>query len=124
MRNPFRTLMLCTALALTPACASPRLEAPIAAAETLDQRAYALLSTYAALLEEAADIAADPATPRGVVRALAQAEAKASPAIEALGEAAAAYVRAGEDAEAQARLARALGEAQAPIAALQSLVRP
>ena len=66
MIKPMRVAALAAALALTPACASlqlgqPRLENPVSAANTLDQRAYAALHAYAAVIEEAADIVRDPA---------------------------------------------------------------
>ena len=65
MRHPLRVLALACALAATPACASlqfgeTRIENPIAAAHTLDQRAYAMLHAYAAVIEEATDIVRDP----------------------------------------------------------------
>ena len=87
MRHPLRVLALACALTVTPACASlqlgaTRIENPIAAAQTLDQRAYALLHGYAAIVEEATDIVADPATPQAFKRALGQAERVATPAAE------------------------------------------
>lgn len=53
MRHPLRALALGLALAATPACASlqlgeTRIENPLAAARSIDQRAYALLHAYAA----------------------------------------------------------------------------
>lgn len=145
MRHPVRTLTLASALALTPACASlhvGRIENPIAAATSLDQRAYALLQTYAAVIEEATDVVRDPATPLALTRALGQAERIATPTAEALGIAVAAYVRARGDFEAASgqdqttleraahalaitarRLDEAVGAAKAPIAELQNLVR-
>src|SRR5690606_31349589 len=100
MRHPLRVLALSLALAAAPACAAfdlgaSGIENPLAAAQTLDQRAYALLESYAAVLEEAADIVRDPATPDDVRRALARAEAAATPVVEALHAALAAH-RAGE----------------------------
>ena len=68
MRHPLRALALACALPLTPACASldigeTRLENPASAARTLDQRAYALLNAYAAVIEEATDIVRDANAP-------------------------------------------------------------
>lgn len=130
MRHPLRTLALVCALILTPACESLRLgrlgagqiENPLAAARTLDQRAYALLHAYAAVMEEATDIVADPATPLAFTRVLARAEAVATPLAEALELAAAAYVSA-QSASAAQRLDQAIQAAEAPIAELQDLVR-
>jgi len=147
MRHPLRVLALACALAVTPACASlqlgsTRIENPIAAAETLDQRAYALLASYAAVVEEATDIVRDPTAPLAFKRALGQAERAATPAAETLEIAIAAYVQARADFEAASgasqpamqraataltiaaqRLNEAIVRAQAPVADLQDLVR-
>lgn len=147
MRHPMRVLALACALTLTPACAAlqlgqTRIENPIAVAQTIDQRAYALLHSYAAIVEEATDIVADPATPLAFKRALGQAERAATPAAETLHVAVTAYMRARADFEASSNAnqstlqraatalsvaARHLNEAvvaaQAPIAELEGLVR-
>ncbi|HEX8900223.1 hypothetical protein [Vitreimonas sp.] len=147
MRNPLRALALACALTLTPACASmqvgeTRIENPVAAARTLDQRAYAVLHTYAAIIEEATDIVRDPATPIGFKRALGQAERVATPAAETLQIAVTAYVQARADFEAASgesqptleraaialtiaarRLSEAVLAADAPISELEDLVR-
>ncbi len=127
MRKFLRIIALALALAAVPACASLKLGQtefvnPIAAARTLDQRAYATLHSYAALLEEAGDIVANPATPISLTRALARAERAATPAVEALELALAAYLRS-RDATAVARLSEAIAAAQAPITALQTQIR-
>jgi hypothetical protein len=142
-----RTIALGLALAATPACASlnvggTRIENPIAAADTLDQRAYAALNAYAAVIEEATDIVRDPNVPIGFKRALGQAERAATPASEALEIAVAAYIRARTDFEAASgatqptlqraatalsvaarRLNEAIQTAQPAIAELEDLVR-
>ena len=147
MRHPLRVLALACALALTPACASlqfgqTRFENPISAAQTIDQRAYALLHSYAAIVEEATDIVADPATPVAFKRALGQAERVATPSAETLQIAVSAYIRARSDFDAASganqttiqraatalsvaarRLNEAVTAAQAPIAELEGLVR-
>jgi hypothetical protein len=147
MIKPVRMLALALALAATPACASlpiaeTRLENPIAAARTLDQRAYALLHAYAAIVEEATDIVRDPAAPRAFKTALGAAERAATPAAETLGIAVRAYVQARADFEAASdesqpalqraataltitaqRLSEAMAAAEAPIAELEALVR-
>ena len=147
MRHPLRALALACALAATPACASlqlgeTRLENPIVAARTLDQRAYALLNSYAAIIEEATDIVRDPAAPLGLKRALGQAERAATPVAQALEIAMAAYLRARADFAAASsedqptlqraasaldiaarRLGQAIADAQAPIRELEDLVR-
>ena len=147
MRHPLRVLALACALSLTPACAAlqlgqTRIENPLAAAQTIDQRAYALLHSYAASVEEATDIVADPATPLAFKRALGQAERAATPAAETLQIAATAYMRARADFDAAStakqttiqrtatalsvaarRLNEAVTAAQAPIAELEGLVR-
>lgn len=147
MNRTLRTIGLALALAATPACTSlplgqARLENPVAAARTLDQRAYALLHAYAAVVEEATDFARDPAAPLAFKRALGQAERAATPAAETLAIAVRAYVRARADFEAASgegqptlqrtataltiaahRLSEALQAAEAPIAELEGLVR-
>jgi hypothetical protein len=147
MIKSIRVLALALALAATPACASltfgeTRLENPIAAARTLDQRAYALLHAYAAVVEAATDIVRDPAAPLAFKRALGQAERAATPAAETLGIAVRGYVRARADFEAASgesqpalqrsataltiaarRLGEAIQAAEAPIAELEGLVR-
>lgn len=147
MRHPLRVIALALALSATPACAAlnlgdARIENPIAAAHTLDQRAYALLHSYAAVVEEATDIVADPATPLAFKRALGLAERVATPAAETLQIAVVAYVSARIDFEsasgesqptleraasaltiAAQRLNEAIEAAEAPISELEYLVR-
>lgn len=147
MRHPLRVLALACALSLTSACAAlqlgqTRIENPVAAAQTIDQRAYALLHSYAAIVEEATDIVADPATPVAFKRALGQVERVATPAAETLQIAVSAYIRARADFDAASganqttiqraatalsvaarHLNEAVTAAQAPIAELEGLVR-
>ena len=147
MRHPLRALVLGVALAMTPACAAlqlgeTRIENPISAARTLDQRAYALLNAYAAVIEEATDIVRDPSAPLAFKRALGQAERVATPAAETLQIAVTAYVIARADFEAASgasqlaleraataltiaaqRLSQAIEAARAPIVELEDLVR-
>lgn len=135
MRHPIRTLALALARAATPACAALRASNPIAAAEAVDQRAYALIGAYAALLEEAADVVRDPSVPLEAKRALGAAERAATPAVETLQIAAAAYasaeaeIAAGGDASALNRLAiaarhlnEALAQAEPHVATLRVLL--
>lgn len=145
MNKAITSLAFACLLSLTPACASlraPPLPNPVAAAQTLDQRAYALLHTYAAVIEEATDIVRDPNTPLAFSRVLGQAERIATPAAEALEIAIAGYLRARADFEAargetqpaveraalalsiaSQRLNQAIVAAEAPVAELQHLVR-
>lgn len=145
MRHPLRVFALALAFAATPACAAltpPHLPNPLATAQSLDQRAYAMLHAYAAVVEEAADIAADPAAPIAFKRLLGEAERVATPSVELLQTAVTAYLRARADFEAASgasqttldraalafaaamrRLNDAIEAAQAPIAELSGLVR-
>jgi hypothetical protein len=147
MRHKQRVIALACALAFTPACASFKIGQtefvnPASAARTLDQRAYALLSAYAAIVEEATDIVRDPAAPLAFKRALGQAERVATPAAETLQIAVTAYIGARADFEAASsesqpaleraaaaltiaarRLSVAVEAAQAPISELEDLVR-
>jgi hypothetical protein len=147
MRQPLRVLLLACVLTLTPSCAGFRLDPPaisnpVDAAQTPDQRAYALLGSYAALVETATDIVRDPSVPIEAKRALGRAEAVATPTAQALEAAFAAYLRARNGFEAASggdqssvsraasdlsNAAKALGDAiaaaRAPIAALEALVK-
>ncbi|MEZ6022911.1 MAG: hypothetical protein R3C16_05745 [Hyphomonadaceae bacterium] len=147
IRHPLRALVLGLAMAATPSCASfdlagTRFENPAAAARTLDQRAYAILNAYAAVIEEATDIVRDPTAPLAFKRALGQAERVATPAAETLEIAVAAYLRARADFEAASgqsqssleraagaltiaarRLSDAIEAADAPVSELRDLVR-
>jgi len=143
MRHPFRALALACALTLTPACAALHLSAPnpISAAQTNDQRAYAVIESYGALVETATIIVRNPAVPIEAKRAIGRAEAAATPSVQTLEIAFAAYLRARADYEAAPpsddgavtravtalnAAARALGQAieraQAPVAELQTLI--
>lgn len=119
MKRTFRALALALALSTVPACASIFPPAhQLDAEQTLSQRAYALISAYAAALEEAGDLVRDPATPPEVRRALGQAEAAATPAVEALHRALSIYAG---DASAEPNVAAAFANAQAPVDALIAL---
>lgn len=147
MHRCLRVVALACALSSTPACAAlqlgqTRIENPVAAAHTIDQRAYALLNAYAAIVEEATDIVRSPAAPPAFKHSLAQAERLATPAVETLQIAVTAYVRARADYEvasradqsalnraasalsiAARRLSEAIAAAQDPISNLETIVR-
>lgn len=136
MKHPIRVITIALALAASPACAAlAPFTAPVVAAQTLDQRAYALLHTYAAVIEEAADVVRDPAAPDAVKRALARAEAAATPAAEVLAATVSAYLRARAEYDAAGtesatlafaiaaqRLGEAIETARGPIEELTALV--
>jgi len=143
MKHPLRALALTCALTLTPACAALHLTAPnpISAAQTNDQRAYAVIESYGALVETATIIMRDPSAPIEVKRAIGRAEAVATPSVQTLEVAFTAYLRARaayegaspSDDNAMTRavnalnaaalaLSQAIGRAQAPVAELQSLI--
>jgi len=139
-RHPLRALALALALAATPACAPLEDANPVAVAETADQKAYALLAMYAAVLEEATDLVRDPALPAEARRALIRAERLATPAAETLRIAFVAWLRARADYEASAglpardraavavaiaavRLDEAIAAARGPVGAFAALVR-
>jgi len=145
MLHFIRTIALSLALAATPACAalqSANVDNPVATAATLDQRAYAVLHAYAALIEEASDIVRDPRAPIALKRALGLAERAATPAAETLQIAVVAYLRAQSDFNAAAngeqsriqraatalsaaarRLNEAVEAARRPVSELEALVR-
>lgn len=141
-KHPLRVAVLALTMAVTlPSCASVPIANPIAAARTLDQQAYAVLDTYAVLVEEATKIVADPAVPIAAKRALGQAERVATPAAQIVESALAAYMRARADFEAASgqsptalqraadalgiagrRLSQAIAAASPAITQLQTLV--
>lgn len=122
MIRRLRVCALAVALAATPACVSLTPLNPFTTARSVDQQAYALIGAYALALEEASVLVRDPATPRAVKTALATAEARATPAVEVVKIAAVAYRRA-ETETSGAALARAISEAQRPIADLALLLK-
>jgi len=141
MRHPFRALALACALTLTPACAALHLTTPnpISAAQTNDQRAYAVIESYGALVETATIVVRDPSVPIEAKRAIGRAEAIATPNVQTLEVAFTAYLRAraayaassADDSAMRAvnalnaaseALSQAIGRAQAPVAELQSLI--
>ena len=143
MRYPFRALALACALTLTPACAALHLNAPtpISAAQANDQRAYAVIESYGALVETATIIVRDPVVPIEAKRAISRAEAAATPSVQTLEIAFSAYLRARAAYEATSRsddnamtrainalnaasqaLGQAIDRAQTPVAELQSLI--
>jgi hypothetical protein len=146
IKHSLRALALALAFAATPACSSlslfgTQIDNPVAAAHTLDQQAYAVLDSYAVLLEEATKLVADPNVPIAAKRALGQAERVATPAAQVVESALAAYLRARADFEAASsqspttlqraadalsiagqRLSQAIAAAAPAIAQLQSLV--
>jgi hypothetical protein len=145
MPKKLRALALGVALALTPAGAactslSAKVENPLAAARTPDQAAFALLQTYASVLEEATDLVQRPNVPIEVKRALGAAESAATPALDLTRIAVVAYLRARADYEsardrpsleraaaglaiAGVRLEEAMRAARQPLGALQDAVR-
>ena len=142
MNDPFRVLALACALTLTPACAALHFATPdpISAAQASDQRAYAVIESYGALVETATIIVRDPSVPLEAKRTIGRAEAAATPSVATLEAAFAAYLRARAYATASSTgdnglkravnalnaaaeaLSRAISRAQAPIAELQSLI--
>jgi hypothetical protein len=137
LKRAGRALAFALALAATPACATMNLDNPVAIAQTADQKAYALLASYAAVLETAGALVRDPALPVETRRALIRAEAVATPAAGALRAAYVAYLRAraeyaakpaaSEDAAASmavaaVRLEAAIEAATAPVGAMSALL--
>lgn len=139
-----RVAALCLALVMAPACTTlknnaPKIDNPIAAARTPEQTAYALLHTYAAVLEEAADLVARANVPIEAKRAIGAAERAGTPSMDVVRIAMAAHLRARADYEsakdrpsveraaaalaiAAVRLEEASRQAKAPLNELQRLV--
>lgn len=138
MMRSVRALLAATALCGASACAGfpvtpPRLERPAAPAYSLELQAYAAIESYRAALEGATALVSRPETPEPVVRALAAAEALATPAMQLLAASLSEYLRASaalerapsqsaaaEAALAGAALTAALTRAEAPLAALRA----
>lgn len=64
---------------------------PIKAAETNEQRAYAIYGTFVIFSEKAADLAENPSLPRNVRLSLVEAEEDASPIVDGMLEVFAEY---------------------------------
>jgi hypothetical protein len=123
MRHPLRVVLMALALVATPAFALCPPAAPAAAVSlSVEQRAYALLQTYAIVLEEATDLIQHPSFPVSAKRPLAEAERAATAAAEALHAALAAYLHTREPASVLA-LHQAVEAAEASVAHLQALTR-
>lgn len=95
---PLAAILLVLAIA---ACASLGLRNPVATAQTLEQKAFALVETYRVAAETAADIVENPATPDVVVKYLADGDNVATPLAKTLKAAAQTY---GDAEEALAKL--------------------
>jgi hypothetical protein len=123
MSRLLRTVTLAVALSATPACAVFAARTPTAtqAVASVEEQAYLLVGAYALVLDEATRLVRDPSTPKTVKIALGKAEAAATPALELVKVAAIAY-RQAHDGQSQAALARAIADAQAPVAALSALL--
>jgi hypothetical protein len=144
MLNPLRAGLLALALAGAPGCAAlqiPPLPNPIVAAKMPDQTALAVLESYAAILEEAADFVRDPDVPKSIKTALGAAERAATPSVDVMRTAVSTYLRARADYElargkdqsalerasaalaiAGVRLSEAIAKARWPIAELSVLI--
>ncbi|MBL8549523.1 MAG: hypothetical protein JNJ73_06030 [Hyphomonadaceae bacterium] len=109
-----RVLLLACVLWLAPACATVPGERPAASSHSMEARAVALLQAYAVILDEAAKVAADPATPLAVKQTLARAERVATPAAEALVLALRAHARAQSDGS-ELQLVEAMRFAEAAL---------
>jgi hypothetical protein len=102
MKPLTRAIALSLALSAFPACATLNrtqigAENPFAAARTDEQRAYALIETYAAFLEEATDLIKRDDVPLAIKQAIGRAEATATPSMDLLRIALSTYLRARAD---------------------------
>lgn len=95
-RAAFAGLALAMTLAVLASCGTLGVRNPVATAQTPEQKAYALVELYRVAVEEAADIAEAPTTPRSVISVLQQAEKIATPLALELKAAAQAYGNAEE----------------------------
>lgn len=119
-----RCAALTLALAILPACSSlPYVpftkQASISRVQSLEIQAYALVETYSIALESAARLVAQPQTPEVLVRALARAEAAATPAAAKLLRALKLFQQT-PDVRARKDLAQALADARSPISQFSS----
>lgn len=109
--------VLLSGFLLLPGCQSTR--AAYQAADSLDETSYVISEHYASLVREAADLASRPTTPRGVVRAMQEADLAVAPVIDSLRRLRDAYV-ATRDAKTEAALQEAVNQA---VILLADLVR-
>lgn len=119
-----RCAALTLALAILPACSSLPFgsftkQASISRVQSLEIQAYALVETYSIALESAARLVAQPQTPEVLVRALARAEAAATPAAAKLLRALKLFQQT-PDVRARKDLAQALADARSPISQFSS----
>jgi hypothetical protein len=119
MMRVFAILALALMLAALPACVS----ASAPAAQSADQKAYALIGAYGLALAAATALAQNPATPAALRQDLARAEAVATPAVELVKITVVAADRAapGDQAARAAALSQAIADAVEPVAALAAL---
>lgn len=75
-------LLLLVALVALSGCAT--VGGPVAAAETVEQRAFALYGTFAVFEETAADIVEDEAVPVEIRRAIQSADSRAKPVVDSM----------------------------------------
>lgn len=89
------SLTLTCALLLAPVAACTHVpKAPIVAAPSTEARVIEVLDGYAILLDAATALVRDPRTPVGIKTALVRAERRATPAVQTLGAAYLAFLRA------------------------------
>lgn len=130
-----RLVLVMAVLALAVVGGCKTLSAPFQAAETPEQKAYALYGTFVVFEEVAASVATDPATPVAVKNAIKAADAEAKPDADSMISAARlvikvqAQIAAGTTPDQQLEIVNEnlvgwVTEAQPKIVALQCAVNP
>jgi hypothetical protein len=130
-----RSILLGVACLMLTLSGCKSLTAPMAVADTAEQKAFALYGTFVAFEEVGASLAVDQTTPAAVRAAIKQADATAKPAADALLGAARqvlkvkAEIGAGTSSEdrlaiVNANLLQWVTESQPKILALQCAVNP
>lgn len=89
----------------------------------IELKAYAIAAWWSVLQSEAADLAADPATPEAIRKAVQRIDRAGSPVVLALIDRTEAYVAAGGSRTRQAEeLVRAAAAAEGPVTTLAALL--
>ncbi len=86
-----RTLLLIVAMTMIAGCQGLN---PFAAAETIEQQAFAVEASYNIALQTAVDLVADPAVPQSAKDRILATEKQASEVVETLADATDEYLRA------------------------------
>jgi hypothetical protein len=122
MRKHLAAFLLIAVLPLSlPACSAIGVKNPVATAQTLEQKAFALHGLYVIAEEEAADIVEQATTPKSVTTVIKQVTLISHPLAAELRDAAQGYGDVEEDLAALPSDATLTAKASAALANLQTV---